>query len=882
VKRVVFLGGGDNMILHEILKFPELELVVGMELDQQVIRSSFQHLGTLPYFDDDRVQWWFGDATKSLFALPEEYYGSFDLVLVDLQTFVADVLKVTDKLSIMETAMLLMKQDGGVIAKNEDFPDRTNVGFAKYTVDLEYHDVPHICMQSITMGSNSIDFMTATSKYHTGVETLAVDLVGQPKKTEDDSESDPFHAWYAYRQSTPPRCETDPGSAGTSPGELADPIGVMVIVEAENVSMTSLGSLTGVKKALSMAIKDLNLSEIAISSEEDVESKVAVFVLAEGYITARVFAQQRYIAFDLMLWDCLDRVDNIKQTLVEAMGGSMKDMNTSSFRFVSSGMSGLEQCQKNVITQVAAQTNDSICSSLAETGSAVDEAAMKSNASFVHEVLQDLVLKLKPSVSPSSTESAVAVFCGSQELCPVLNAMEDLAVEAGNMVIVPFHACKSLDDMPACHEKIASELASAVAANKKFDIVVLDVSVPFKMGQIIDKIFSDKVTYGKTLEESQLLLTPVPAGQSWRTKLLDQFRTDLALFDPAHRANVRFHKENEYIEWCIFSSGDHNFFRFLSSAIAEIEKKTGWKPSVEEVTNGIINEIVDFSPPKVFKDSDYEKTRAFSQWKSQTPVGHQTLYQMALLPPKTPVELEERILAEHEPGPWDMRYGGAVVKRVIDNDTYSVLYDGEEIEDVITRGQIRKFSPADHDMTTTLEVGDLIFYNNPYGILQNGVISKVESDGTYSIYLLNTSGEKKYGIPRNQLIHQFESTNYVESVPDLSVPVLKAAFETALRNTILKDSSNPHTMQSFMVGGGVVITVFWSQGHGILKWDGLKRVDINLFTYTEDIEGRIAFQNAFVGEIDYMNGVARDEHPRGYGRIVNFANEMKTPPQWAQ
>lgn len=883
VKRVVFLGGGDNMILHEILKFPELELVVGMELDQQVIRSSFQHLGTLSYFDDDRVQWWFGDATKSLFALPEEYFGSFDLVLVDLQTFVADVLKVTDKLSIMETAMLLMKQDGGVIAKNEDFPDRTNVGFAKYTVDLEYHDVPHICMQSITMGSNSIDFMTATPKHHAGVETLAVDLVGQPKKKDDD-DIDPFYAWFGYRQSIPPNCKTSETGANrhnlAQNAELKDPIGVVVVIEAEKLSMPSLDSMSDVKKVLSTAIQDLNLSEIAISSQEDIDLNVAVFILNEGYIAARVFAEQRYVAFDLMLWDSLDRVDVIKQGLVEAVGGSAKNMNTSSFRFVCSGMSGLEQCQKNVVVQVAAETEELICSTIFESVALSNDVRMTSNDSIMQKILQELVIALKPPGLSSSKDQVVGVFCGNRGNCPSLNTLEALSKSAGNILVVPIRGCGSFDDMPACQEKIDNELRSAVAEHKKFEVLVLDASLPFEMGQIIDKIFSDKVVYGNTLEESQLILTPVPAGQSWRTFLLDQFRTDLALFDPAHRADVRFYNESDLMEWCIFSAGDHHFFRFLSSVVVGLEKKIGWKAAVKEVANGIINEIVDFAPPKIFKDSDYDKTRALSQWNSQTPVGHQTLYQMAVLPPKTPVGIDERILAEHRPGPWDMRYGGAVVKRVIDKDNYAILYDGDETEEIVSRSQIRKFSAADHDQTTKFEVGDLIFYNTGHGYLQNGVISKVESEDYYSIYLLSTSGEKVYNVPRRRLIHQFESGDYVESVPPLKISVLQEAFASALNSTILKDAANTPVTQTFHVGSGVVITAFWPKGHGILKWDGLLHVDTNIFTRDEDIDGRIAYQNAFVGEIEYMNGIARDEHPRGHGQIVNFASELEITPQW--
>jgi len=69
-------------------------------------------LPTQPHIDKDIVQWWFKDASKSLRMLPTEYFGTFDLVLVDLQTFVANYLMVTRELIIMNVAMLLLKPKG--------------------------------------------------------------------------------------------------------------------------------------------------------------------------------------------------------------------------------------------------------------------------------------------------------------------------------------------------------------------------------------------------------------------------------------------------------------------------------------------------------------------------------------------------------------------------------------------------------------------------------------------------------------------------------------------------------------------------------------------------------------------------------------------------
>lgn len=122
------------------------------------------HLGTSPYFDDPRVEWWFGDATKSLQSLSKDYFGSFDLVLVDLLNSVVDTLLVTEKLSLMDAIRLLVKEDG-IISKPEDFPVRKFERFSRYIVESEY-EFPHVCRHQFTVGSDKIDFLTATQYDH--------------------------------------------------------------------------------------------------------------------------------------------------------------------------------------------------------------------------------------------------------------------------------------------------------------------------------------------------------------------------------------------------------------------------------------------------------------------------------------------------------------------------------------------------------------------------------------------------------------------------------------------------------------------------------------------------------------------------------------------
>ncbi len=110
------------MLLHEVLQYDSLELVVGLELDQKVTRGCFRHFGTSPHFHNEKVQWWFGDASKSLVMLPKDWFKSFDLVLVDLSETVMSF-KVTKELDVLEALTLLVKDDG-IFVKNEVYFDK--------------------------------------------------------------------------------------------------------------------------------------------------------------------------------------------------------------------------------------------------------------------------------------------------------------------------------------------------------------------------------------------------------------------------------------------------------------------------------------------------------------------------------------------------------------------------------------------------------------------------------------------------------------------------------------------------------------------------------------------------------------------------------------
>merc|ERR1719232_2495409 len=144
------------MLLHESLKYPSVELVLGLELDQKVVRESLKHFHIQPHFDDPRVQWWFGDAAKSLALLPREWFGTFDLVMVDLSETAMSI-SVTDDLDIFGALSLLMKPDG-IFVKNELYYGQMSKLF-DHSVFVYMDDYPILCDQDWAMGSNGVDFL---------------------------------------------------------------------------------------------------------------------------------------------------------------------------------------------------------------------------------------------------------------------------------------------------------------------------------------------------------------------------------------------------------------------------------------------------------------------------------------------------------------------------------------------------------------------------------------------------------------------------------------------------------------------------------------------------------------------------------------------------
>ena len=94
----LFVGRGDSILLHTVLKYELLELVVGLNFDpKENLKGMFQTLGPI---------------------LHKDCFGTFDLVLVDLSETVM-IFQVMDQLDVLEELTLLVKPDGMIFVKSE-------------------------------------------------------------------------------------------------------------------------------------------------------------------------------------------------------------------------------------------------------------------------------------------------------------------------------------------------------------------------------------------------------------------------------------------------------------------------------------------------------------------------------------------------------------------------------------------------------------------------------------------------------------------------------------------------------------------------------------------------------------------------------------------
>jgi len=617
VKRAVFVGGGDSMLLHELRKYPDIELIVGLELDQTVVRTSLKHFKTQPHFDDERVQWWFGDATKSLLMLPKEYFGSFDLVLVDLSETVMSF-TVTKDLDMLQALALLIKPDG-VFVKNEQYFDKIGEMF-DYSMQSYFPNVPIICDQAYSMGSNRIDFL------HPNVDNIIQGHGVEMILLEEIDEPDDRFQHIQYYQKTNARKQGMCSDKADDSDIKLKRAGLLMILEAED----ALGTLKGKKleAAIKSAVEKEGLRAESTVSKASPSNKgeVVVTLMREGFVTARTWPQEKYCAFDIYLWGRFNDVDKVKTALTDAVGS--KKESISAFRIVVGGMRGTDTWAED--KQVIGPKT------LSHTRNCGEETGPKTTVSKIDQDMIDVALEESLTMSLDK-DIVAAVFCGvADKPCKTL----DVVSKNKNVAkVVTIYTCPSIEKAPylddsltpmfTCEMDTANTLRSSAAKDGKFGAFVVDPEAPMDMVQILERIIRNDRNRRRIFAQHTGFYVPMlDMTEKWRRNFLEKSRSFILEPATSGRAEVQLKSSSDTMEMGVLTTNDPHFFVRILNVTDAIVSRTGLDADIPMI-KGQPMKWQNWQP-REYLPEDYDPKPAEEQFKNQKPLGHQTIVQMKI------------------------------------------------------------------------------------------------------------------------------------------------------------------------------------------------------------------------------------------------------------
>jgi S-adenosylmethionine/arginine decarboxylase-like enzyme len=585
------------MLLHEALKYPNLEKVVGLELDQTVTRKCFKYFKTSPHFDDPRVEWWFGDATKSLLLLPEEYWGSFDLVLVDLSETVVSF-SVTKELDVFD-AMALLLNPQGVLVKNEHYMEKLSSAF-DYSVEL-FYESPVICSQTLAFGSNTVDFFH-DPVYDHGIETKLYGTMHTPTTR--------FDLMHDYRKNTAPKEKCDL-KIPELPALQEKTAGVLEIVNAEQ-TIDSLAN--DISSILKNAAEEQGLS---VLFDPMYAHDTSIVVMSEGYIAARTWPDIKYVSFDIYLWGKTYKVEALKTALIKAV----ESKDVSAYKVVVGGMFGSKSWMEDqkIIGPKLKQLRN--CDGDVVTTGQLDpvEASL-----IAFEEIVPLTL---------STHVTAAVVCGSNnEDCTALKAIQD---HEDVKQVIPIYDCPGMGDNDsiafACEIQVLADLRSALATNNsKLDLLVIDPSSSYKMNQIIASITSIKQLRLEFMASHFIAASwMTDMSETWRRDLIDRFRKQFH-YDPASHAEVLFQSNGKAHQLGVFSSNNDKVNYEYKNLESRLQQRLAYSKATIELRkiHGALYQYKKNWRPKTFKQSDYFSAAIENQFRTQQPLGRQNIIQL--------------------------------------------------------------------------------------------------------------------------------------------------------------------------------------------------------------------------------------------------------------
>ncbi|CAJ1952697.1 unnamed protein product [Cylindrotheca closterium] len=600
VKRVIYLGSGDAMLLHEILKYPDLEKVVGLELDQDITRTSFRYFKTQPHYDDPRVEWWYGDATKTLPLLPKSYWGSFDLVLVDLSETVVSM-DVTGQHDILDVLENLLKPEG-VLLENELYIDKFTNHF-DHTIHIFYGS-PKVCTQVLTLASNKVDFLHQPLTDH-GIDNY---LVHTPKEEQDKYT---YIHDYLKSYASKEQCNAKK-DLGVVQGK---PAGVLEVVNYEGIQNMPGDKL---EKKLFAVAKKLGFTTHSVATPT--LGGYAFVSMNEGYIFIRCWQEKNYCAADFNLWGAFSK----RNALRRAFRQVFKATTVSDYRVVVQGMYGSKTLKKDQEEIGIRFSQNRFCGVKdVKAGAKITEKTVKTLAVETANVLDE-------------ANKYAVVICGeiAGEKCVISEAM---ANNKDYRDVLTIYTCPEIakmnltedaskvEDMYDCELQVLDQLFEL----PPIDLVLIDDSVPFSMMQVFASILGMPEKRTALFKPKHLIALPFTHTSNYKARFLAE-RYRLEQKNLISGTTFIVEGDEDKLGWVVaFVGDDYSMFKLeqmegrlkeaLPNLDVEIRTSIGGKKHTEK---DLEYESWTFEPEK------YDSSPNEIQNTEQESLGRQSIVQL--------------------------------------------------------------------------------------------------------------------------------------------------------------------------------------------------------------------------------------------------------------
>lgn len=560
----------------------------------------------------------YGDATKTLPLLPRDYWGSFDLLLVDLSETVVS-LHVTGKHDVLDVISMLLKPEG-VMLENELYIDKMARHF-DHTVHIFYGS-PKVCVQVHTVSSNTVDFLTSPMYDHQVDMFLIDNKVGEP--------SDRFRYIHDYIKVDPiaqGKCKEDAIDMITT--EYGRQAGILMVLEAEHCSK---GIDQDLESMIYQVLQAQGLTPVSPQRTQQQQTQqgnsTIQIVMKEGYVVARVWPELKYVGFDLHFWGAFSKMESVRAALVEAL----ESQTTSSYRVVVGGMHGSstwEQDKEEIGVQFSQKRN---CTAADLSSKTLD--ANKAISVAIEESLDLLA---------DSEDLVVAVVCGREEEACL--SLEVLSKHPHVGIVIPIYACPGIpyfnngtydfEPMYDCERNLIRhfEALSNEDEDLTLDGLFIDLATPLSMIQILASVWAVPEHREEFLEDHYVVAMPYDVqSDPKRKRFMDLFRK-LVHTTVTTMAEISFQgstSQQEYLGWRVLTVDDPTAVNSISEMKNRLQKRL---PQTDiELTlleGGRLHTPTDLLlEERSFRPEDYDYGPNQKQMAEQRPLGRQTLFQL--------------------------------------------------------------------------------------------------------------------------------------------------------------------------------------------------------------------------------------------------------------